>query len=582
MSERQSLSSPSMLQPGVSQRREEQPAYGADVRTLLRILRERAPHVGAEVRRYRAGDTSIVKHLSEEVAAIAGIGSIRPEIAKMVRVLTDRVMTIDAQVQYRAVGTVQRIGNGVATLSGLPRSCTDELVTFPTGVQGLILNLERDHVDVILLGPAEGIQGGDQVMATGERLQVPVGRNLLGRVVNPLGQPLDERGPIESAYYTHLEHDAPGIVDREPVNEPLLTGWKMVDALIPIGRGQRELIIGDRQTGKTTLAVDAILNQKHSGVVCFYVAIGQKKSSTLAVIETLRHAGALEYTTVIVSSPDDPPALRYLAPYAGCTMAEGVMWEGHDVLVVYDDLTRHADAYRELSLLLRRPPGREAYPGDIFYLHSRLLERACKLSEAAGGYSLTALPIVETQRGSMSAYIPTNLISITDGQILLDSDLFNRGVKPAIDAGRSVSRVGGAAQAPAMRALASSLRLELAQYEEVARFARFGTDVDEATQRQIRRGERLQRLLTQPVHRPLPLAAQIIMLAAAAEGHLDDIPTDDILAFERALLTYVEAETPSLYARRGYAPTFLEEVRAMLAEMMEDFRTAWFKRRLGL
>jgi len=580
MRERQPLPSPSLSQQEVS--REEQPAHGADVRTLLRLLRERAPHVGAAVLHYRAGDTSIVKHLSEEVAAIAGSASIKPEISTMMRALIERAATIDTQVQYRAVGTVQRIGNGVATLSGLPRSCTDELVTFPTGVQGLILNLERDHVDVILLGSDEGIQGGDQVMATGERLQVPVGRNLLGRVVNPLGQPLDERGPIESAYYTHLEHDAPGIVDREPVNEPLLTGWKMVDALIPIGRGQRELIIGDRQTGKTTLAVDAILNQKHSGVACFYVAIGQKKSSTLAVIETLRNAGALDYTTVIVSSPDDPPALRYLAPYAGCTMAEGVMWEGHDVLVVYDDLTRHADAYRELSLLLRRPPGREAYPGDIFYLHSRLLERACKLSEAAGGYSLTALPIVETQRGNISAYIPTNLISITDGQILLDSDLFNRGVKPAIDAGRSVSRVGGAAQAPAMRALASTLRLELAQYEEVARFARFGTDVDEATRRQIRRGERLQRLLTQPVHRPLPLAAQTIMLAAAADGHLDDIPIDDILAFERALLAYVEAENPALYARRGYAPAFLEEVRAMLAEVMEDFRTAWFRRRLEL
>jgi F-type H+-transporting ATPase subunit alpha len=549
---------------------------------MLRILRERVPHIGAEVRRYRAGDTSIVKRLSEEVAVIAGSATIKPEIPILMQALAKRAVTIDAQVHYRAVGTVQHIGNGVATLSGLPRSCTDELVTFPTGVQGLILNLERDHVDVILLGSDEGIQGGDQVLATGERLQIPVGRNLLGRVVNPLGQSLDERGAIEAVYYTHLEHDAPGIIDREPVNEPLLTGWKMVDALVPIGRGQRELIIGDRQTGKTTLAVDAILNQKHTGVACFYVAIGQKKSSTLAVIETLRNSGALDYTTVIVSSPDDPPALRYLAPYAGCTMAEGVMWEGHDVLVIYDDLTRHADSYRELSLLLRRPPGREAYPGDIFYLHSRLLERACKLNEASGGYSLTALPIVETQRGNMSAYIPTNLISITDGQILLDSDLFNRGVKPAIDAGRSVSRVGGAAQVPAMRALASTLRLELAQFEEVARFARFGTDVDEATRRQIRRGERLQRLLTQPVHRPLSLPAQIIMLAAAADGHLDDIPTDDILSFERAFLAHIQVEYPALVTRRGHSTQFLEDVRAMLAETAEDFRTGWLRRRLGL
>ncbi len=563
-------------QQSLPARRDEQP----DVRKLLCLLRERDPHVGADVSHYRAGDTSIVKRLSEEVAAIAGIALIKPEIPRMMHLLSERVTTIAPQVSFHAVGTVQRIGNGVAMLSGLPRSCTDELVTFPTGVQGLILNLEHDHVDVILLGSDEGIQGGDQVMATGERPQVPVGRNLLGRIVNPLGRPLDERGPIESAYYTHLEHDAPGIVDREPVNEPLLTGWKMVDALVPIGRGQRELIIGDRQTGKTSLAVDTILNQKHTGVACFYVAIGQKKSSTLAVIETLQKAGALGYTTVIVSSPDDPPALRYLAPYAGCTMAEGVMREGHDTLVVYDDLTRHADAYRELSLLLRRPSGREAYPGDIFYLHSRLLERACKLNEAAGGHSLTALPIVETQRGNISAYIPTNLISITDGQILLDSDLFNRGVKPAIEAGRSVSRVGGAAQVPAMRVLASTLRLELAQYEEVARFARFGTDVDEATQRQIRRGERLQRLLTQSVHQPLPLSAQIIMLAAAAAGYLDDVPTDDILTFERAFLAHFAAEHPALYARPGRSPQFLDDVRTSLAQTADDFRATWSRKRV--
>jgi F-type H+/Na+-transporting ATPase subunit alpha len=552
-----------------------------DVQTMLRLLRERAPEIDADVKRYRAGDTHIVKRLSEEVAAIVNTASIQPEVTTLMRVLLGQATMVDPRVRFQAVGTVQHIGNGVATLSGLPHSCTDELVTFPTGVQGLILNLERDHIDVVLLGSDEGIQGGDQVLATGERLQVPVGRNLLGRVVDPLGRPLDERGVIESAYYTHLEHEAPRVVDREPVDEPLLTGLKVVDALVPVGRGQRELIIGDRQSGKTSLAVDTILNQKQTGVACFYVAIGQKKSSTLAVIETLRDAGALEYTTVIVSGPDDPPALRYLAPYAGCTMAEGVMWEGHDVLVVYDDLTRHADAYRELSLLLRRPPGREAYPGDIFYLHSRLLERAARLTEAAGGSSMTALPIVETQRGNISAYIPTNLISITDGQILLDSDLFNRGVKPAVDAGRSVSRVGGKAQAPAMRKLASTLRLELSQFEEVARFARFGTDVDEATQQQIRRGERLQRVLTQPVHRPMPLTEQIIMLAAATGGYLDDIPTDDILAFEEALLSHFETEYPALYASREHAVEFLAEVRAALEETMEDFKSNWFRRRLG-
>ncbi len=549
-----------------------------DSRALLRSLHERAAYIGADVNRYHAGDTAIVKRLSAEAAALVGVSRVQPDVPRLVQLLIERTVTITPRVDFRAVGTVQRIGDGVAMLSGLPDSRTDELVTFPTGVQGLILNLEHTHVDVILLGLDEGIQGGDQVLATGKRLQVPVGHNLLGRVVNPLGQPLDERGPIEAAASAYLEQDAPGIVEREPVNEPLLTGWKMVDALVPIGRGQRELIIGDRQTGKTTLAVDAIINQKHTDVACFYVAIGQKKSSTLAVIETLRNAGALEYTTVVVSSPDDPPALRYLAPYAGCTMAEGVMREGRDVLVVYDDLTRHADAYRELSLLLRRPSGREAYPGDIFYLHSRLLERACKLNESAGGHSLTALPIVETQQGNIAAYIPTNVISITDGQILLDNDLFNQGVKPAIDAGRSVSRVGGAAQVPAMRALAAMLRLELAQFEEVARFARFGTDIDETTQRQIQRGERLQRLLTQPVHQPLPLVAQIIMLAMAAEGYLDDILPDEIPAFERAFLAHFAAAHPTLYARAGRSPQFLEEIRAVLPQTAEDFRVAWIRK----
>lgn len=551
-----------------------------EITQLLQTLRERAAQTGADVRFYRSSDTNIVKRISDEVAMLTGVADVKPDVGKLVRALSERITTIQTGVQFQAVGTVQHIGNGIATLSGLPRSHTDELVTFPTGVQGLILNLEHNHVDVILLGPAKGIQGGDQVTATGERLRVPTGHTLLGRVVNPLGQPLDDRGPVEAADYWYLEHEAPGIIQRTPVHEPLLTGWKMVDALVPIGRGQRELIVGDRQTGKTTLAVDTIINQKHTGVACFYVAIGQKKSSTLAVIEALRRAGALDYTAVVMSSPDDPPALRYLAPYAGCTMAEGVMHEGRDVLIVYDDLTRHADAYRELSLLLRRPPGREAYPGDIFYLHSRLLERACKLNDAEGGGSLTALPIVETQRGNMSAYIPTNLISITDGQILLDTDLFNRGIKPAIDAGRSVSRVGGAAQVPAMRKLSSTLRLELAQFEEVARFARFGTEVDEATQRQIRRGERLQRLLTQPVHRPLSLAAQIVMLATAAEGLLDDVPIDAIATFERDFIAYFEIEHPALFSQieRGESD---EETRAALLETAADFRTAWFKRRMA-
>jgi F-type H+-transporting ATPase subunit alpha len=390
-------------------------------------------------------------------------------------------------------------------------------------------------------------------------------------VVNPLGTPLDHRRPIEASEYHTLERDAPGIIERGPVNQPLQTGLKMIDALVPVGRGQRELIIGDRQTGKTALAVDTILNQHDTDVYCVYVAIGQKKSSTLAVVETLREAGAMAYTTVVTSSPDDPPALRYLAPYSGCTMAEFFMRSGRDVLVVYDDLSKHADAYRELSLLLRRPPGREAYPGDIFYLHSRLLERACKLNAEAGDASLTALPIVEIHQGNLSSYIPTNLISITDGQIVLDTALFNRDVKPAVNAGLSVSRVGGAAQTDAMRGIASTLRLELAQFEEVERFARFGTEVDEATQRQIERGRRLQTVLKQPVHQPLSLGLQLAVLVAATEGLLDRIALDDIPAFEQSLIARFVDEYPQHVHhinRAGDLPEeFVEAVRAVVERL---------------
>jgi F-type H+-transporting ATPase subunit alpha len=439
----------------------------------------------------------------------------------------------------------------------------------------MILNLGHNTVDVILLGSSEGIQGGDLVTATGERLKITVGHNIIGRIVDPLANPIDDRGPIEATETWFIEQDAPGIVERAPVNVPLLSGWKMIDALVPIGRGQRELIIGDRQTGKTTLAVDTIINQKDSGVACFYVAIGQKKSTTLSVIEILQHTGALEYTTVVISSPDDPPALRYIAPYAGCTMAESVMKEGRDVLIVYDDLTKHADAYRELSLLLRRPPGREAYPGDIFYLHSRLLERACKLNDEYGGGSLTALPIVETQRGNVAAYIPTNLISITDGQILLDSELFNRGIKPAIDVGRSVSRVGGAAQVPAMRQQAANLRLELAQYEEVARFARFGTEVDESTQQQIQRGQRWQSILMQSPHTSMPLGVQIFLLVAAVEGQFDDIALSDLREFEGSVIQYVEREIPSLLSHIERTGELSEDSRKEIVDIVSTYRNAW-------
>ena len=546
-----------------------------DIPSLLETLHEQTGQIDDEV---RIRETSLVKRLSDR--ARARVASERPhsQVPTILRILREQTGQLAPAVRFHDVGTVQYIGNGVATLSGLPHARTDELVDFSTGVQGMILNLDHDRLDVILLGPEEGIQGGDLVTATGERLRVPVGPNLLGRVVNPLGDPLDARGPVDTDALHYLERDAPGVAERTPVEEPLHTGSKIVDALVPIGRGQRELIVGDRQTGKTTLAIDAILNQRYTDVACVYVTIGQKKSSTLSVIETLRRSGAMDHTIVVTASPDDPPALRYLAPYAGCTMAEYLMRQGQDVLIVYDDLSKHADAYRELSLLLRRPPGREAYPGDIFYLHSRLLERACKLipppeggSEASGG-SLTALPIAETRQGNLSAYIPTNLISITDGQIMLDADMFNRGVKPAVNAGLSVSRVGGAAQTPAMRAVVGNLRLELAQFEEVARFARFGTEVGEATQRQIQRGERLQAVLTQPAHNPLPLASQVVILLAAISGLLDKIPLEKAPAFEAQLLTRIELEHPGLLQQVNRTGELTDETRQLLRAFFEDAR----------
>jgi F-type H+-transporting ATPase subunit alpha len=548
---------------------------GPDVAALLHVLREQVgrPSAGMRVR-----EADLVQLISDNAAALVEPRRVQPDVRSILDSLREQAHHLSGRLRFQDVGTVQQVGEGVAMLSGLPRVATDELVTFPTGVQGLVLNLDRTHVDVILLGPDRGIQGGDLVTSTGQRLRIPVGHQLLGRVINPLGQPLDERGPIETTAAHYLERQAPGVIERAPVNEPLHTGWVIVDALIPIGRGQRELIIGDRQTGKTTLAVDAILSQLETDVLCVYVAVGQKKSTTLAVIESLRQGGAMPYTIVVMSAPDDPPALRYLAPYAGCTIAEALMREGRDVLIVYDDLSRHADAYRELSLLLRRPPGREAYPGDIFYLHARLLERACKLGEAHGG-SLTARPIVETQRGNISAYIPTNLISITDGQIVLNTEMFHRGIKPAVDAGRSVSRVGGAAQTSAMRSVVRDLRLALAQFEEVARFARFGTEVDEATQHQIRRGQKLQAALKQPAHRPLSLAAQVVILIAATEGYLDAVPLDVVSAFLDALVARCEDEHPALLAALNRSGKLTQETRTALLETLTDHQTAWLEGR---
>lgn len=462
---------------------------------------------------------------------------VKPEksIRGMVDTLTKQSQQISTRVRFQDVGTVQHIGNGVATVSGLPNVSIDEIVTFPTGVEGMALNLEQKRVDLIMLGSEQGIRGGDLVEANGKRLQVPVGASLLGRIIDPLGNPLDYDEGIEASEYRLLSKIAPGVIKRSPVNEPLYTGTKTIDTLFPIGRGQRELILGDRQTGKTTLAIDAILSQKNSDVRCIYVSIGQKKSSTLSIIETIREHGVLPHTAIVISSPDDQPALRYLAPYTGMTMAEYFLDQGLDVLIIFDDLSKHADAYRELSLLLRRPPGREAYPGDIFYLHSRLLERACKLDQENGGGSITALPIATTQNGNISAYIPTNLISITDGQLVLDTDLFHQGQKPAVDIGRSVSRVGGNAQEPAVRELVGNLKLELSQYKEVEHFTRFGTEVDEATRKQIEKGKRILNALKQGPHQPVSFPMIVVVLYALNKGYMDEIPASQITAYEDAL-----------------------------------------------
>lgn len=518
--------------------------------------------------------TGLQKQLNEKANKLKP----SPRLKGLTRLVQDDLARITSNVKFKEVGTVQHIGNGVATLSGLPQVRTDGLVEFSTGVQGLILNLDHDHLDVILLGPDEGISGGDMVTSVGEQLRIPVGPKAIGRVLNPLGEPLDEQGPVFASDHWVLERMPPGIVEREPVHEPLQTGIKLIDALLPIGKGQRELIVGDRQTGKTSVAVDAILAQKGQDVYCIYVAIGQKKSTTLDVYETLRANDSMKYTTIVMSSPDDPPALRYLAPYAGCTLAEYLLKMGRDVLIIYDDLTKHADSYRELSLLLRRPPGREAYPGDIFYLHSRLLERACKVKDGA---SITALPIVITQRGNISAYIPTNLISITDGQIVLDADQFNRGIKPAVNVGKSVSRVGGAAQTRAMRELSGDVRLQLAQYEEVARFSRFGTEVDSATKRQIETGQRLQAILKQNVHMPLSLGNQILSMFAVVNGYLNNIPVVDITKFEEGMHAYFNRYEPQIEVEINQDGVLTEKLKEEIALGIEKFREKWAEEQIS-
>src|SRR6195256_3351250 len=465
------------------------------------------------------------------------------EITEIIR---QQLSGLGRGVDVSEVGTVVSVGDGIARVYGLDRVMAGELVQFPHDIAGLALNLEEDNVGVVLLGEASAITEGDEVKRTGKIRSGPVGPALVGRVVDPLGVPIDGKGPINTTESYPIERLAPGVVDRKPVKEPLQTGLKAVDAMIPIGRGQRELIIGDRQTGKTAIAIDTIINQKGKDVICIYVAIGQKKSTVAQVVKTLEDAGAMEFTIVVSASASDPAPLQYLAPYGGCAMGEYFLYNKKHALLIYDDLSKHAQAYREISLLLRRPPGREAYPGDVFYLHSRLLERAAKLKTDLGGGSLTALPIIETQAGDLSAYIPTNVISITDGQIFLESDLFHQGVRPAINVGLSVSRVGGSAQIKAMRQVAGTLRLDLAQYRELAAFAQFGSDLDKSTQAQLNRGRRLVEILKQPQYQPLGVEKQVAIIYAATKGHLDPVPVEEIGRFETELYRFLETRYPGV------------------------------------
>ncbi|GAB1612418.1 MULTISPECIES: F0F1 ATP synthase subunit alpha [Mammaliicoccus] len=461
--------------------------------------------------------------------------------------LRSQIENYESEMSVTDVGTVIQVGDGIALAHGLNDVMAGELLEFHTGVLGLAQNLEENNVGIVILGPAEGIKEGDEVKRTGRIMEVPVGEELIGRVVNPLGQPIDGQGPINTSKTRPVESPATGVMDRKSVDEPLQTGIKAIDALVPIGRGQRELIIGDRQTGKTTVAIDTILNQKDQDMICIYVAIGQKESTVRTAVETLRRHGALDYTIVVSASAAQPAPLLYIAPYSGVAMGEEFMFNGKHVLVVYDDLTKQAAAYRELSLLLRRPPGREAYPGDVFYLHSRLLERAAKLNDELGGGSITALPFVETQAGDISAYVPTNVISITDGQIFLQSDLFFSGVRPAINAGLSVSRVGGSAQIKAMKKVAGTLRLDLASYRELESFAQFGSDLDAATKAKLERGKRTVEVLKQDQNKPLSVERQVVILYALTKGHLDDIPVVDITRFEDEFLNWIDSNASDLY-----------------------------------
>jgi F-type H+-transporting ATPase subunit alpha len=490
------------------------------------------------------------------------------EISKIIR---DQIGNYAVDVDVAEVGTVVSVGDGIARIHGVERAMAGEMLEFPNGLFGIALNLEEESVGAVLLGRSTLIKEGDVVKRTGRIISVPVGDEMLGRVVNSLGAPIDGKGPIATKKQMPIERLAPGVVDRMPVKEPMQTGLKAIDGMVPIGRGQRELIIGDRQTGKTAVAVDAIINQKGLGVICIYNAIGQKQSTIAQVVRTLEEAGAMEYTIVVAAGASDPAPMLYIAPYSACTLGEFFRDSGRHALVVYDDLSKHAQAYREISLLLRRPPGREAYPGDVFYLHSRLLERAAKLRTELGGGSLTALPIIETQAGDLSAYIPTNVISITDGQIFLEADLFNQGFRPAINVGNSVSRVGGSAQVKAMRQVAGSLRLDLAQYRELAAFAQFGSDLDPATQKQLARGRRLTEILKQPQYRPLSVEKQVAIVFAAVNGYLDSVDVERLRMYEEELYRFLETQRPAVLTAIAEKKILDDEVKPQLAAALDEF-----------
>ena len=501
--------------------------------------------------------------------------NLRPE--EISSVIKEQIERYSSQLDVSDVGTVIQVADGIARVHGLENAMQGELLQFPGDVYGMVLNLEEDNVGVVLLGSASNIEEGDIVKTTGRVVEVPVGDALLGRVVNSLGQPIDGKGPIQTDKFRKIERVASGVITRKSVDTPLQTGIKAIDSMVPIGRGQRELIIGDRQTGKTAIAIDTIINQKGQNVKCIYVAIGQKASTVANIVKTLEEFGAMAYTTVVVSTASDLAPLQYIAPYSGCAIGEEWMENGEDVLVVYDDLSKHATAYRTLSLLLRRPPGREAYPGDVFYLHSRLLERAVRMSDEYGGGSLTALPIIETQAGDVSAYIPTNVISITDGQIYLETEMFNSGFRPAVNAGLSVSRVGGAAQIKAMKKIAAPIRTELAQYRELASFAQFGSELDADTKEKLAQGERIKEVLKQPQYQPMPVQYQVIIIYAVTKRFLLDVPVEDITRFEKEFFDYLDTKHPEIPAAITEEKVISDATEEKLVKALNDFKAEFLK-----